>query len=472
MSSEAPALRRTAGPVLLWALGVGYVISGDYFGWNFGLRAGGLGGMAIATAIMATMYTCMILSIAELATAMPVAGGPFAFARRALGPAAGFVTGLAVAIEYAIAPAVIATGIAGYLAGWVGDPDGIVTIAAILGTYALFVGLNLLGSHVSLRLLLAITAIAAIVIVVWALAVLPYASTDRWLHVMPDGGESRLFPHGYAGIVAALPAAGWFFLAIEGVPLAAEETRAPERDLPRAMMWAMATLVAFAAAILVLAPAVAGTAAIGAAANPLPEAARAAMGEGWLFALVTVVGLLGFAASMLSIVYAYARQIFALARAGYLPGVLARTNSRGVPHWATIVPALGGLATIALMHVVGTGDVAPADLLMQVAVFAALVSYVMMMASHLVLRRREPSLRRPYRTPLAPFTPALALVLALFALVGGLLYGVAAGTSALATLGVLALGLVYYALVVRRRVAARSADEELALVRAAEAELD
>src|SRR5262245_61702361 len=102
--------------MLLWALGVGYVISGDYFGWNFGLRAGGLGGMAIATAIMATMYTCMILSIAELATAMPVAGGPFAFARRALGPAAGFVTGLAVAIEYAIAPAVIATGIAGYLA--------------------------------------------------------------------------------------------------------------------------------------------------------------------------------------------------------------------------------------------------------------------------------------------------------------------------------------------------------------------
>jgi len=185
-----------------------------------------------------------------------------------------------------------------------------------------------------------------------------------------------------------------------------------------------------------------------------------------------VVGLLGFAASMLSIVYAYARQVFALARAGYLPAFLAQTSARGVPHWATIVPALVGLAAIFGLRAIGTGDVAPADLLMQIAVFAALVSYVAMMVSHLVLRRREPELHRPYRTPLAPFTPALALVLALVALGGSLLHGVAAGTSVLATVVVLALGIVYFAVFVRRRVAARSVDEELAIVRAAEAELD
>ncbi len=469
---EPAPLRRTAGPVLLWALGVGYVISGDWFGWNFGLAAGGLGGMAIATVTMATLYGCMIVSIAELATAMPVAGGPFAFARRALGPAAGFVTGLAVAIEYSIAPAVIATGIAGYLAGWLGDPGGVVTLAAIVGTYAIFVGINLLGTHASLRLLLAITAIAAIAIVVWAIALVPHADPQRWRDVAADPGQTALLPHGWSGVLAALPAAGWFFLAIEGVPLAAEETRAPERDLPRAMAWAMATLVVFAFAILLLAPAVAGTRAMGAAANPLPAAAAAALGEGWLFVLTTIVGLLGFAASMLSIVYAYARQIFALARAGYLPRFLARTSRRGVPHWATIVPALVGLAAILVLRAVGTGGVPPADLLMQIAVFAALVSYVAMMASHLVLRRREPALRRPYRTPFAPFTPALALVLALVALVGSVLHGVAAGTSLAVTAGVLVVGTAWFVLVVRPRLGDRSVDEELALVRAAEAELD
>jgi ethanolamine permease len=174
---------------------------------------------------------------------------------------------------------------------------------------------------------------------------------------------------------------------------------------------------------------------------------------------------------MLSIVYAYARQIFALARAGYLPAFLARTSARGVPHWATIVPAFVGLAVIGLLRWIGTGDVAPGDLLMQIAVFAALVSYVAMMASHLVLRRREPELRRPYRTPFAPATPIAALALALVALAGGVLHGVAAGTSVLATAAVLALGLVYFALVVRRRIAGRDMAEELALVRAAEEEV-
>ncbi|HWB77854.1 MAG TPA: ethanolamine permease, partial [Nannocystaceae bacterium] len=114
-STDEPALRRTAGPWLLWALGVGYVISGDYFGWNFGLSRGGVGGMVVATLVMASLYTCLVVSLAELASAMPVAGGPFAFARRAFGRWGGFATGTMVALEYTIAPAVIAAGIAGYV---------------------------------------------------------------------------------------------------------------------------------------------------------------------------------------------------------------------------------------------------------------------------------------------------------------------------------------------------------------------
>ena len=108
---ESRQLQKTAGALLLWGLGVGYVISGDFFGWNFGLNAGGFGGLLVATAIMATLYVTMIFSIAEMATMMPVAGGPYAFARRAMGPWGGYLTGLAVTIEYVVAPAVIATGI-------------------------------------------------------------------------------------------------------------------------------------------------------------------------------------------------------------------------------------------------------------------------------------------------------------------------------------------------------------------------
>ena len=97
-----------AGWVLLVGLGVAYVISGDYAGWNFGLAQGGWGGMFLATLLMATMYLCMCFSLAELSSMIPTAGGGYGFARSAFGPWGRFLTGTAILIEYAIAPAAIA----------------------------------------------------------------------------------------------------------------------------------------------------------------------------------------------------------------------------------------------------------------------------------------------------------------------------------------------------------------------------
>ena len=108
---EKRTLKRSAGWVLLWALGVGAVISGDYFGWNFGLAAGGFWGLAIATVLMALMYTCMVFSIAELSSALPHAGGFYSFVRNAMGPTWGFICGVTDTIEYVITPAVIVAGI-------------------------------------------------------------------------------------------------------------------------------------------------------------------------------------------------------------------------------------------------------------------------------------------------------------------------------------------------------------------------
>src|SRR5680860_965326 len=104
-----------AGWILLAGLGVAYVISGDFAGWNFGLNEGGFGGLLVATVLMATMYTCMVFGLAELASSIPVAGAGYGFARRALGPLGGFATGIAILIEYAIAPAAIAVFIGGYI---------------------------------------------------------------------------------------------------------------------------------------------------------------------------------------------------------------------------------------------------------------------------------------------------------------------------------------------------------------------
>ncbi|MCA9686258.1 MAG: ethanolamine permease [Myxococcales bacterium] len=471
-------LQRSAGALLLWGLGVGYVIAGDFFGWNYGLNAGGFGGMLIATAIMATLYLSMIFSIAEMATMMPVAGGPYAFARRALGPWGGYLTGLAVTIEYVVAPAVIAAGIAGYVAGmFTAPPDWILTWVPV-ALYVVFIAVNALGSKTSLGLLLVITVISVLALVAWALAMLPHADFGRLLDIAPAGegegdGGSRWLPNGWTGVIAALPAAGWFYLAIEGVPLAAEETRDPSTALPRGMIAAMLSLMGLSALVLVLAPAVTGSVALSGAANPLPAAAEVAEGgRGPIYWLTTVVGLIGLIASFFSIIFAYSRQIFALSRAGYLPRWLSKTNRRGAPHWALIVPGIAGYATILVVdHFNVAGAVATGDLLMQMAVFAALISYVMMMVSHFVLRRRHGGLDRPYRTPGYPLTPALALLLSLLALSSTLFYGGSALFSVLGVVAIFAVGLAYFGFYSRHHLVASAPEEEAALIERAEREL-
>ena len=100
-------LRRHAGVWSLWALGVGAVISGEFYGWNFGLGTGGFGGLLIAGVLMAVMYYGLVYSIAEMSPALPHTGGAYSFARSAMGPWGGFLTGLAENMEYVITPAVV-----------------------------------------------------------------------------------------------------------------------------------------------------------------------------------------------------------------------------------------------------------------------------------------------------------------------------------------------------------------------------
>src|SRR5512134_2570617 len=109
---EERGLRRHAGVWSLWALGVGAVILGDYYGWNVGLSVGGFGGLLIATAIIAVMYYGLCYSIAEMSPALPHTGGAYSFARSAMGPWGGFLTGLSENAEYVITTAVVNGAIA------------------------------------------------------------------------------------------------------------------------------------------------------------------------------------------------------------------------------------------------------------------------------------------------------------------------------------------------------------------------
>jgi ethanolamine permease len=449
--------RGSAGWLLLAGLGVSYVISGDYSGWNFGLAEGGFGGLLIAGVVIAGMYLALVLGMAEMSSALPAAGGGYTFARRALGPWGGFATGTAILIEYAIAPAAIATFIGAYVEslGLFGITDGWWVYLAV---YALFIGIHLSGVGEALKVMFVITAIALAGLVIFAISAIGSFDVANLTDIAPTdaAGASSFLPYGYLGIWAAVPFAIWFFLAVEGVPLAAEEAKEPERNVPKGIIAAMAMLLVTSATVLFLTAGAGGSDAMSASGNPLVEA----LGDSGMAKVVNYIGLAGLIASFFSIIYAYSRQLFALSRAGYLPKRLSLVNSRKAPTLALVVPGVIGF----VLSLTGQGA-----MLLNMAVFGAALSYVLMMVSHIVLRIREPHMPRPYRTPGGIVTTSFALVVAALSVVATF---VVDSTAAFWCLVVFAGFMAYFGFYSRHRLVANSPDEEFAALAAAEEELE
>lgn len=446
------------GWLLLVGLGVAYVISGDFAGWNFGLAQGGWGGMFIATVVVAVMYLCMCLSMSEMATMLPTAGGGYSFARTAFGPFGGYLTGTAILIEYSIAPAAIACFIGAYCESLFGVGGWIIYLVC----YLVFMGIHLKGAGEALKIIFVITAIAAVALLVFIIAMIPHFNSANLFNiaVSDKAGASAFLPMGYLGIWAAVPYAIWFFLAVEGVPLAAEEAKDPTRSLPRGLMGSMLILAAFALLILFLGAGAAGANQLKDSGAPLVDALVAVYGEHtWLAGFVNFVGLAGLIASFFSIIYAYSRQIFALSRAGYLPTSLSLTNKNKAPYLAIIIPGIIGFA----LSLTGEGD-----LLILMAVFGATISYVLMMLSHIKLRLSRPDMDRPYKTPGGIVTSGIALILALIAVIAGFLVDPKVWFMAA---GIYIAFIIYFLVYSRHRLVQGTPEEEFENIRKAEQEL-
>ena len=449
--------RGTAGWVLLAGLGVSYVISGDFAGWNFGIAEAGWGGFAIAAALMALMYFTLVLSLAEMSAAIPAAGGGYSFARQAMGPAGGYLTGLAVLIEYALAPAAIVIFIGAAVEELLGV-NGPVVYAVF---YAVFIAIHLAGVGEALKVMMVISGLAVFAILATAIALIGDFDTANLFDMATTDavGASSFLPMGWYGVWAALPFGMWLFLAVEGVPLAAEEAKNPARDVPKGIIGAMIFLLGTAVLVLFLLAGAAGAQAIGESGVPLVTALKES-GSETLGTVVNMLGLAGLIASFFSIIYGYSRLVFALSRAGYLPQFLSLTSSRKAPSWALIVPGVLGF----LVSLSGAGD-----LILGMAVVGATLSYALMALSHILLRVNQPQLERPYRTPGGIVTSGIALVLSLVALTGVYAFDPRAFGY---TLILFAVGAAYFFLFSRHHLVAKTAEEEFALLARAESDLD
>lgn len=462
-------LRRYAGAASLWALGVGAVISGHYSGWNLGLLAGGWGGLALAAVLIAAMYLGLVFCIAEMGAALPHTGGAYSFARAAMGPWGGFITGLCENVEYVLTPAVVVSFLATYLGAVFETPPAWLP-AYWIGGYVVFVGLNVRGVELSFRVTVAVTLAALACLAVFWISALPVADFGR--HALdigagPDGrpveipgGHGPLLPFGVGGVFAALPFAVWLFLAIEQLPLAAEEAVDPRRDMPRGIIAGLLTLFVSATLVLWLNPAVApGAFALGSSGEPLLDGFRATFAaDGSRAGLVkglALVACVGLVASFHTILFAKGRQIYSLSRAGYFPRFLSITHpTHRTPYVALIAGSVVALALmLGLWFAMGAerGAAVIQGMLLNMAVAGAMLSYFLQAASFIVLRRRRPLLPRPYRSPLGIAGAVVTLVLAAVTLVFQLLDPVFV-SGVIGVGGWFAAGIAWFALAGRHRL--------------------
>jgi ethanolamine permease len=407
---SSPALKRILSPFLLWGLGVGYVISGMYFGWNLGLEKGGTGGLAIATFFIIILYTTFTFSYTELAAAIPKAGGVFDYAHRALGEDLGFLAGMAQNIEFIFAPAAIAFSIGAYFNLFF---PGIPVLFIAIFAYILFTGLNIYGVRAAALFELAITLLAVGELLLFAGITLPHFEIKNIQH--------NAFPHGWQGILAAIPFAIWFFLGIEGVANTAEEVVKPQRTLLLGFGSAIITLVILCILIFVSSIGVSGWEAIvykkngSTSDSPLPLALSYVTGNNHLlYHMLITVGLFGLIASFHGLILSAGRSSYEFGKVKFAPVILGKIHPRfNTPANALLANMILGI--IALCS-------GKTDEIIILSVFGALTLYIIAMISMLKLRKKEPGLERPFRVPMYPFFPVIALIISCISIIAMTFY--------------------------------------------------
>jgi len=390
-------------PIHLWGLAVGLVISGEYFGWNFGWDKAGTVGFLISTILVTVLYITFVFSFTELTAAIPDAGGPFAYAAKAFGPLGGVIAGYATLVEFVLAPPAIAFALGSYVHFLY---DGIPVMYTAVASYVIFTAINWIGIKESANFNLIVTLLAIVELLIFIFLASPHFESSNFLR---NG-----MPHGWLGIFAALPFAIWFFLGIEGVAMVSEEVIEPERNIPKGYLWGIGTLVLLAMGVMIFSGGIGDWKTLSTIDYPLPEAVAMILGKNHrLTGFFAGLGLLGLIASFHSLITGYSRQIFALSRANYLPAALSRIHHRfQTPHWALIGGAVVGIISLF------TGTT---DKIIVISALGAVVMYIISMLSLLQLKKGGKTIGS-FQTPFYPWFPVICLILSFISLAAIIYY--------------------------------------------------
>lgn len=408
----------------LLAIGIGGIIGAGVFVLTGTAAAHNAGPGIILSYIIAAFVALLAgFTYAELASAIPSAGGAYAYVRRAFNDTAGWLVGWCLMLAYLVGAATVAVGFSGYLTGILADAQ-IILPAAWTNPHwqtdaTAPTGIANLPAFAIVLLITAIlcadvrraTAVASLLVAAKLLVIVLFIVSGIWF--VDAANLSPLIPpqdeqgrYGVGGVLSAASMVFFAFVGFETIATAAQESRNPARDLPRSMIGALAVCAAIYALVAFVLVGLVPYAELS-VADPL-SLAIARLNTPWLKLAIALGALIALASVLLVNLYAFSRISRTMAADGVLPERLARLHpTRGVPIQTTLI-AGGGVAIAAALF--------PVHILGGIVSLACLTAYVLVAASLLRLRRTEASLPRPFRCPLTPWLP-LASIFCCFGLI-------------------------------------------------------
>lgn len=427
---EESKLKKALTPIGLWAIAVGAVISGMYYGWNYIFASTNFLGAVIALVIATLFYVTFMFLYAELATMTPSSAGPAAYAERAFGRGTGFFAGFCYLVESLFATPGICISVGAYVHNMF---PAVPAVIAAVGIYIIFLLINCAGIEAAAKVGVIVTAIGVAGVLLFSAIGFPSVKASNIANMGDLGGIK--------GIFLAIPYAVWFYLAIEACGMGAEETRNPSKDIPKAYISSVFTLLVCAVLMLVVMAGALPKAEIIGTDAPMAIVITKLFGadSAWNIIFI-IIALFGLCASLHGIIIGQSRQAYCLARCKCLPSYLAKLDKNGTPINSLITTSVIGMIFVLIGSV---------DAIVVISGLGSALMAVFCVISWFKLRKSEPNAKRPYACKVV--TGIICAIFCAIVTISTIYSSLTQGVLFYIAIGFFALAILYYFLVCNKR---------------------
>ncbi len=415
-AQSGKVLKKTLGVWGLTALGIGAIIGTGIFVLTGKAAALSAGPAIVLSFVVAGIVSALAaLCYAELASSVPVSGSAYTYVYATLGEVLAWIIGWGLILEYALGAATVAIGWSGYFSDFLAatfnlkipkalaaNPfdGGVVNLPAAL-IILILTALLIRGTSESVTVNKIIVAVKLSVVLFFIVIGVAHVHPANW---------HPFAPFGFNGIINGAGLVFFAYIGFDAVSTSAEEVINPERDLPRGIIGSLAVCTLL---YIIVSGVLTGIISYTRLNVPSPVSfSLIAIGLGWAGAVVAVGAIAGLTTVLLVMLYGQSRIFFAMSRDGLLPGIFSQVH----PTFRT--PYISSL--LIGIVVAAVAAVAQLDVVANLVNIGTLVAFAMVSVGVIILRRRQPQLKRSFRVPFSPVVPALSAAGAIYLIVRGL----------------------------------------------------